>query len=277
MKQSIRFLTLALALVMLALAMVACGSTSSTSSKPSATTPPKEEETESKECSFTVYVDGKPTAYTVLKGEVAQIDIPTKPGYYFEGAYDAEVGGQKYIDESGASTMVWDKTKPTELYARFESIDTLFYSVYELDESPATWVDEDFSMTFELDQKMKNAIAANLDATMIVEISFAITHTNNRELNQAYLTNMEQSGEKFFLVQSLVLLNKDHYTTFSETFEMKAKLLKDGNLYLIVDGASFVLFQSNHFSIKNIALSVYFEGYVSGADEGVESAAESQP
>ena len=274
MKQSIRFLTLALALVMLALAMVACGSTSS---KPSTTTPPKEEETESKECTFTVYVDGTPIAYTAIKGEIAHIDVPTKFGYYFDGAYDAEVGGQKYFDESGASTMVWDKTKPTELYARFESIDTLFYSVLELDESPATWVDEDFSMTFELDQKMKNAIAANLDETMIVEISFAITHTNNRELNQAYLTNMEQSGEKFFLVQSTTFLNKDHYQTFSETFEMKAKLLKDGNLYLVVDGASFVLFQSNHFSIKNIALSVCFEGYVSGADEGVESAAESQP
>lgn len=94
---------------------------------------------QAKKQTITVYHDGTAKTYTATLGKVAEIDIFTKPGYYFAGAYDAEKGGTKYFDGNGRSTMVWGVGNPDTYYVRYESIYSLNYTEKQREEEPYKW------------------------------------------------------------------------------------------------------------------------------------------
>lgn len=67
--------------------------------------------------------DGGNGSIIVTYGEVYTIDYkPEKTGYEFSGWYDAESGGTKYVNSSGASLSTYNDKYNITLYAQFESI-----------------------------------------------------------------------------------------------------------------------------------------------------------
>lgn len=210
------------------------------------------------EQSITVYVEGTPVSYTAVIGEVLTINIPNKQGYYFVGAYDREQDGTKYFDESGNSTMVWSDGNPTTFYARFDAIQNIHFTQVLREEDPYSWHSGELFFQFDLDNKLKNAVNANFEANMKVDVSFEATcEENNWDINDVYLTNLKTGGEKYYFFQTADVVSSN-YTKFEKSFTVKAKLVKDGVMYFHIE-APYTVWQNVDYSIKNITLSISFE------------------
>ncbi|MBE5730815.1 MAG: hypothetical protein E7350_02550 [Clostridiales bacterium] len=208
---------------------------------------------------ITVYNSDTPKTYTVTLGEIAKIDIFTKPGFYFAGAYDSADGGTKYFDGDGNSTMVWGEGNPDTYYVRFESISTLMFTQTLRDEEPYKWAHGGFWTEFILNDEMKRAINGNLDTDLTVNISFDAACEQAWQLDNVYLTNMKSGGINHMCISSQAegqLLSNGAYKTFSNTFTIKAKEFKNGEVYLYIHNSTLV--GNTKYFVKNITLDIKF-------------------
>lgn len=65
-----------------------------------------------------------PATITATYGaDLPTMPVPVYPGYAFTGWYDAQTGGKRYGDKTGASTSRYDKTENCTLYAQWMSCD----------------------------------------------------------------------------------------------------------------------------------------------------------
>ena len=209
-----------------------------------------------------VISDGQETAYDIVIGSKAQIDVIAKPGYYFAGAYDKYVGGTQYFDAEGQAVMSsWSKGSPSTYYARFVSIYDLTFNQILRDEDPYSWVDGLVNFEFTLSEEMQKAINANLDADLNVTISFDGKHTNGYGWTRGFLSNLKTGGEHFYLFGedggAATCLGKGQYESLTRDFTMKAKLLKDGKLYFYLD-TPLIAWRTWKYSVKNLNLTITF-------------------
>lgn len=208
---------------------------------------------------ISVYNGDTPTTYTVTLGEVAEIDVFTKPGYYFVGAYDSAEGGTKYFDGNGNSTMVWGAGNPDIYYVRFESISGLSFSQTLRDEDPYKWANGGFWTAFTLSNEMIQAINGNLGADLNVTISFDAACEQKWQLDKVYLTNMKSGGINHICIDDKSegqLLADGKYKTFSYTFTIEAKEFKAGEVYLYVHNSTLV--SNTKYFVKNAVLNICF-------------------
>ena len=65
-----------------------------------------------------------PATITATYGaDLPTMPVPVYPGYAFTGWYDAQTGGKRYGDKTGASASRYDKTESCTLYAQWMSCD----------------------------------------------------------------------------------------------------------------------------------------------------------
>ena len=90
------------------------------------------------------YAEGGPTeaVYATPDNPMPEITgAPSRPGYKFDGYYDAKTGGTQYYDGNGNSATNWDKTEggSTTLYAHWTAYQVTFdwnYSGTDADSKP---------------------------------------------------------------------------------------------------------------------------------------------
>lgn len=253
MKKLIKLATLLLGMAMLFMSATAC---SVVSNKANSGTTSNVSENSATTQTITVYKEETPITYTVKYGEVAQIDIFTKQGYYFVGAYDSPEGGKKYFDGNGSSTVVWGVGNPETYYARFEDISAIQFTQAQHQEDPASFLTGGLTFTFEFDQALKNAILANLDENLSVKISFDAINSDSWQMD-AYLTNLKTGGEKYDILNA-TKLDKNQYLSFEKEFKIPARQLQNGNMYLRVETGA-IINGNKYYSVKNIMFSISFE------------------
>ncbi|MBQ8424915.1 MAG: hypothetical protein IJX17_02705, partial [Clostridia bacterium] len=198
------------------------------------------------------------TNYTVTFGKTATIDVFTKPGYYFTGAYDTD--GTKYFDGNGNSTMVWGVGNPDTFYAKFESVSKCSYLEIDLDEEPQSFLFSKVSRYFTLSDELISAIKANLDYNLNVSISFdaACDTTVNQYLSYAYISNLSSGGTNHYCFEEKTLVPKNGvYKNFSYNFTIKAREFKNGKVYFFINH-SYDLYDPDVFYVKNIKLKISF-------------------
>jgi len=272
MKNTFRIMALILALITLVTVTAACGKKNKDKDGESSQT----EETGPITKEIIVYSNGMPNTYTVTVGETPSISVPAKSGCYFVGAFDSLEGGNKYFDEMGKATAPWDKNAPTTLYAQFKSVTEMTFSQVLRDEDPVLWRQGGTWLTFQMNDQMKNAISANLDATLNIKISFAAMQARGWDLESAYATNLKEGGEKVHIVSTAAQLSGNTYTTFEKEFQFKAKLIKDGQIHLYVAGEAInMVFGNNDYSVKNATINVSFAS-ASSAETTAQTTAAAQ-
>ena len=213
---------------------------------------------EPKTTTITVYNGETPVEFTLTLGQEGQIDVFTKPGYYFIGAYDLENGETKYFDIDGKSTVVWSEDKPTVFHARFKSIYDVNYVKLLRDENPYSWHSGEKWFEFAFDDILKNAIMANLDADLGVDIEYEIAcDKNNWSFSVAYLTNMTKGGTQYAVADSDYLVVGQTYTKIERSAIVKAKMVKEGKMYFYIK-APYTIWENVDFHIKNIKLTIKF-------------------
>ena len=256
MKKFAKTLVLFLSMVLIVCSVAAC---SAFSDNNNADDGGKEDtSTEPKTQTITVYKDDTPVTYTVTIGETAKIAIPSKPSYYFVGAYDAKENGTKYFDLNGDSTMVWDEGNPDKFYARFESIYNLTYENKQRDEDPYTWngVTEKY-VTFEFSGELKNAVSANLDAKLKVDVSVDLSCDDSWSFKDIDLKTLKSGGETYVLGENEQLTGGT-YKTFTYSATVPAKLVQSGNIYLCLKALDSNLLELAKYHVKNVSLTITF-------------------
>lgn len=129
---------------------------------------------------FSVRLDGGDKQYSVVLGEQAVIDIPTKKGYAFDGATDAN--GVEYFNRNGKSLRVWDENMPTVFYPKFKNADGVnakFGPVYS--DEALTVSDRTIRLQYTFDNygDFLSVIRGDLDRRIGVEIKFRSTGWGN--------------------------------------------------------------------------------------------------
>ena len=248
MKKITKLATLILSVIMLAISMTACSlfsnqpDNSGGGGNEGVSTPNTQ--------TITVYNGENHVTYTATLGEVAKIDVFTKPGYYFVGAYDTAEGGTKYFDSTGNSTMVWGAGNPDTYYARFASVLECSYKD-TLREDGGIW------FTFTLDEEIMSAINGNLDHKLNVNISFEAACEETWELRKAYITNNKSGGTNHICFDEAIQLpNNAMYKSFNYSFEIKAREFKNGNVYFYIYNSTIVSVKD--YYVKNITLDIEF-------------------
>ena len=203
-----------------------------------------------------VYSEGAAISYTFTGGETAQIEIPSKNGYYFSGAYDSPNGGTKYFDIDGTSVSAWYTGNPSVYYAHFDPISKCRFSEVQRDENPFSWHYGIVWFTFDLGEEFRTAIQANTDKEIAVSVSFDVTCDNSWEIGEACITNMKSGGEKFKCFSSLPL-TADTYKKCTYQYKIKAKLLKSGTVYFSIN-APYTVWEKVKYHIKNVELIAEF-------------------
>ncbi len=207
---------------------------------------------------ITVYKDDFPLTYTVTAGEVAQIDIPQKAGYYFVGAYDAAVGGTQYFNAGGQSSMVWAEGNPTVYYARFESVSNINYALMQYEEDPYCVDWHEKYLEFEFSNELKNAIAANLDKQLTVTVSLKVS-CDDRDwgFGKVGITNKVEGGERTIIGEDIGI-TAGQYTSATYTTTMSARLVNDGKIYVYVHAKDYYIQGAIHYYVKNVAVQIRF-------------------
>ncbi len=254
MKTLTKFATLLLSILLL-VSMAACSAFNNPGNNDDDTdddTPPQTQV-------ITVYKDDTPTTYTVTLGEVAEIDVFTKPGYYFNGAYDSAVGGTKYFDDNGLSTMVWGAGNPSTYYARFDSIYNINYYELQYEENPyamstsgnASYID------FEFSNELKRAISQNLDKELRVTISLSLSN-NSKDWNfgAVGITNLKSGGE-LTIFEEEIPNRANVYTNHVYTTTLSTRLLQNGKIYIYLYNG-YTIWSNVRYYAKNISVQIQF-------------------
>ncbi len=251
MKNFRKTLALLLCVILLAISMTGCSIFSNGQEGGGGAPVPQKQ-------SITVYKDELPLTYTVTVGEVAQIDIPQKPGYYFVGAYDAAVGGTQYFNAGGQSSMVWAEGSPAVYYARFESVSNLTYSLMRYEEDPYCVDWHEKYLEFEFTDELKNAIAANLDEQLTVTVSLKVT-CDDRDwgFGKVGIANMEEGGERTIIGEHIGI-TAGQYTPATYTTTISARLVNDGKIYVYVHAKDYYIQGAIHYYVKNVAVQISF-------------------
>lgn len=124
-------------------------------------------------------------------------------------------------------------------------------------ETPISWHQGGQWLTFTMNNGMKNEVVTYSDATFCVKISFEVMHPRGWELEEAYITNLKNGGERFHIVENAMSLKSTTYTKFNGEFYIKGSLFKEGNIYLYLAGEPINLLGSdNDYSVKNAKISI---------------------
>ena len=204
-----------------------------------------------------IYKDGTPTPYEFTVGEVASIPVPAAPDLYFAGVYTAPEGGTRYFDETGKSTMVWQKDSPTELYVRFESIYNLNFSETDCLEDPLSWTGYgNAAFVYTPDTAFRNAIKGNLDKKLVVNYSFLYKDSsgNSRIKTTYFFRNSDNSSGEVY--NRTELEGTDSYVTYCGSFTLRAGDLLNGDLHFYIE-KSYGYEKVYH--VKNVQVSFAFE------------------
>ena len=115
--------------------------------------------------STVILYDGESsTQYVAKYGEIATVSVGSKKGYYFDGYFDAEEGGTKYIDGAGKSLIAWEKSFPTSLYARWIEVSSLVQEANVFDNEPTHGgASGQRTATVKLSSELKSAVKSNFD------------------------------------------------------------------------------------------------------------------
>ena len=253
MKKITKLVTFLLCLTTLAISLTGCFGNDS-GNDDGGNNPPPAPRTQT----ITVYNDEIPTTYTATYGEVVTIDVFSKQGYYFVGAYDAEEGGTKYFDGQGNSTMVWGAGKPDTYYVRYNSIYNLTYNSTQREEDPYKWngVAEKY-VTFAFSNDLKRAISANLDAKLNVTISIDISCDSSWGFKDIDLKTLKSGGETYVLGEN-VQLTGGTYKTFTYSAEVPTRLLQSGEIHLYLKGLDANIINAAYYYYKNVSISISF-------------------
>ena len=131
------------------------------------------------------------------------------------------------------------------------------YTQILCDENPMIWRDGGKWLTFTMSEPMKVAIENNPNMLLNVSISFEAMHPNEYGFVKVYASNLKEGGERFHFINSTTYLSANTYTEFSKNFQINTNLVRDGQIYLYVEGAWPVLIGEN-YSLKNAKIMVSF-------------------
>ncbi len=197
--------------------------------------------------------------YTVQYGKEATVDVPAKPGYYFDGFYSSEEGGDKYFDITGKSSTIWQEGLPSVFYAQWKPISELSYEKELRIEDPKTWSGYGFpGFKFDLTPEIKNAIKGNLDKEVVITYSFDLMDRSNYTYTDMhfYLSNSLSSGRENILSDILDSTTTTNYKNYSGTITTTArKFLNEGNVCMAFKktyGAS------DCYAVKNLKITFEF-------------------
>ncbi len=216
-------------------------------------------EPEIKTKTITVYNGSTQIIYTAKYGDIVEIDVVHKKGYYFLGAWDEKEGGIQYFDFNGNSTMVWGAGMPNTFYIRYDEISNVSYGpVIKFDEEPqSTSGSSGINIQFDLNDETKNAIEANLDAKLKIDVSLAVTCDVNWEFYEVSVQNLTSGGEKSVLGQK-IKLTSGTYKELSYSIEMDSKLFKKGQIYVYIKAKDGANVTARRYYYKNVTLAVKF-------------------
>ncbi|MBE5730357.1 MAG: hypothetical protein E7350_00205 [Clostridiales bacterium] len=227
MKKVIKFIVLSLTLYLLSLFMIGCSLFIN-----------KEKVGEGySQSTLTLYDGENATQYVAKYGTKVSITITaTKKGYYFEGYYDAEEGGIKYIDGDGNSLVKWEQSFPTILYARWGDISTLLQEINVFDNEPQ---DGGFSgqrtAIVKLNKEFNSALKSNFNEKIKIEYSIDLKIGNGWTASPIgmYVKGYDNSGAKRYTVFTHTP-TVGEFSTFTGNVEITASDFVDGNIYIVV-------------------------------------------
>ncbi len=256
MKKFIKIATLSLCLLFISTSITAC-SLFSSSNNPGDSTPKTQD--------ITVYKDDTPTTYTLTLGEVAEIDVFTKSGYYFNGAYDSAVGGTKYFGLDGKSLLAWEKTFPTTFYAQWKNIADLQSTFNVFGNEPQSGgTSGQRTKTITLDDDFVSAIKGNFDKKLKIEYTIDLKTSSAFDIDTAhpirmYVKGYNNSGaEQHVIFTHTPLL--DSFSTFTGSVEIPANDFASGNIYIVVRNTQKFMMSWAYpvFYSRNLTLNVSF-------------------
>ncbi|MBQ7761187.1 MAG: hypothetical protein IJ400_03945 [Clostridia bacterium] len=212
-----------------------------------------------KQTTISTYNGTVKTDYTVQYGKEATVDVPAKPGYYFDGFYSSEEGGDKYFDITGKSSTIWLEGLPSVFYAQWNPISELNFEEEINIEDPVTWSGYgSVSFTFTLTPEIKNAIKGNLDKNVKITYSFDLKDASrySRTDMSFTLANSHSSGKENVYSKVWDSSSATNYTHFSgETTTTARKFLKEGK---VCGKLSKSYGYDDHYAIKNIKITFEF-------------------
>ncbi len=209
---------------------------------------------------ITVYNGDTPITYTAKHGDIVEIDVTHKKGYYFLGAWDEKEGGTKYFDCVGESTMVWGEGMPTTFYIRYDDIANLSYGPeIKFEEDPqSTSGGSGLNIKYDLNDEMINAIEANLDAKLKIDVALAVTCDVDWEFYEVSVQNLTSGGEKNFLGGG-IKLTPGTYKELSFSTKMNAKLFKKGQVYVYIKAKNGSNVTARRYYYKNVSVAISFD------------------
>ncbi|MBO5313364.1 MAG: hypothetical protein J6B29_05300 [Clostridia bacterium] len=210
-----------------------------------------------KKTTISIYNGSVKTSYTVEYGKEASVAVLSKPGYYLDGYYTMETGGDMYFDMNGNSTQVWQEGLPSVFYAQWKPLSELVYSEEKRIENPKSWSGYDFpGFSFELTQEIKNAIKGNLDKRVRITYSFDLMDRSNNTYTsmQFYLSNSLESGRENFV--STTLATQSSYQHYSNSVTTTArKFLNSGEVCMAFKKTYGY---DDYYSVKNLKITFEF-------------------
>lgn len=185
---------------------------------------------------LTLYTGDNSTQYVAKYGEKATISIPSRKGYYFEGYFDSQEGGIKYINSEGSSLMNWEKSFPTALYAHWNDLSTLVQEVTVFDNEPKSGgASGQRTATVRLNNELKSAIKSNSDGKIKIEYSIDVKTGEGWDAVPVamYVKGYESSGaERYEIFKYRPIVGE--FTTFEGSIEIAAADFVDGDLYFVL-------------------------------------------
>ncbi len=195
----------------------------------------------------------------VTIGEEARVELPLKNQYFCSGLYSEENGGTKYFDSDGTSTMKWQASFPTTLYAQWEDIHSLSWTAPINFDSTAATFGWKKSVEYTLPSDFCNAIEGNLSETLLISVTFkgmdelfVGTYSETWAISISDL-GLDESGREIYATKQIT--TDKNYKTFTLSFEVDASCAKNGQFVIGFNrGNTF-----NKGCIKNLNVSVAFE------------------
>lgn len=162
------------------------------------------------------------------------------------------VNSEEKIPPKTQEITVYNGDTPTQYTATYGKVAQTQYN-----ETPFSWIGtvEKF-IEYEFSEPLKNAIAANLTATVAISGIIDFSCDKSREFQTINLKTLKSGGETYSLGKN-VKLTSGTYRTFPYSVKIPARLLQSGKIYLSLRALELNIIEARYY-FKNVTLSASF-------------------
>ncbi|MBE5745257.1 MAG: hypothetical protein E7355_03870 [Clostridiales bacterium] len=210
-----------------------------------------------REKTLTVYNGETASTYTVMVNSMAEIDAPTKKGYYLEGIYDQEMGGTKYFDCLGKALVKWEKSFPTTLYARWMDISTLSQEATVFGNEPTEFGVSTGRKKVTLNKEFVSALKGNFDNNLKIQYSVEMKAGQGFGVEEfeVYVKGYDNDGaDRHYICKETA--PEGSFAKFTGTVEVESNDFTEGNIYITAAKTTSAVYPVMY--IRNLTITVTF-------------------